>query len=302
MPRVTRRASFVLLANAMLRAAGTLVFIAVGRIKGPDDAGVLALSLGYLAILTTLFLGLDDLLIKEVTAKPEGVVKIVLAYAVLRLPLTVLACLTVLALSQTASHITPSQALVMRLIVVSAIFDGFAGLGHAVLYAFGGFQQLLYAAAADPAAARRRGDFAAGDQRIRCCGGHVADQRPGRRRHRAVERRADHPQGGDSADPDALGVAAHPPPGWADAQLRGGESVGGFGVPTRHHSAFGYAVAAGSGPVCGRLHGDEHRGVDPAGVPHGLVPGPHPSAQRSSAEAACADRAGCPKHGRAGES
>ena len=148
MPRVTRRASFVLLANAMLRAAGTLVFIAVGRIKGPDDAGVLALSLGYLAILTTLFLGLDDLLIKEVTAKPEGVVKTVLAYAVLRLPLTVLACLTVLALSQTASHITPSQALVMRLIVVSVIFDGFAGLGHAVLYAFGGFQQLLYAAAA----------------------------------------------------------------------------------------------------------------------------------------------------------
>lgn len=148
MPRVTRRASFVLLANAMLRAAGTLVFIAVGRIRGPDDAGVLALSLGYLAILTTLFLGLDDLLIKEVTAKPEDVVKTVLAYAVLRLPLTLLACLTVLALSQTASHITPSQALVMRLIVVSAIFDGFAGLGHAVLYAFGGFQQLLYAAAA----------------------------------------------------------------------------------------------------------------------------------------------------------
>ncbi len=147
LPRVTRRASFVLVANAMLRASGTLVFIAVGRIKGPDDAGVLALSLGYLAILTTLFMGLDDLLIREVTAKPERVVKTVLAYAVLRLPLTVLACFVALTLSRTASHVTSSQALVMRLIVMSAIFDGFAGLGQAVLYSFGGFQQLLYAAA-----------------------------------------------------------------------------------------------------------------------------------------------------------
>ena len=146
LPRVTRRASFVLLANAMLRASGTLVFIVVGRNKGPDDAGVLALALGYLAILTTLFMGLDDLLIREVTAKPERVVKDVLAYAVLRIPLTVLACFVVFALSQTASHVTPSQSIAMRLIVVSAIFDGFAGLGQAVLYSFGGFQQLLYAA------------------------------------------------------------------------------------------------------------------------------------------------------------
>ena len=145
-PRISRRASLVLLANAVLRASGTLVFIVVGRIKGPDDAGVLALALGYLAILTTFFLGLDDLLIREVTMRPERVIKTVLAYAVLRLPVTLLACLAVLALSRTASHVTPSQLLVMHLIVASALFDGVAGLAQAVLYSFGGFQQLLYAA------------------------------------------------------------------------------------------------------------------------------------------------------------
>ncbi len=84
--RLAQRTPVILLANALLRAAGTLVFIFVGRISGPEDAGVLSLALGYLAILTTLFTGLDDLLIREVTAAPKRVTALLLAYAVLRLP------------------------------------------------------------------------------------------------------------------------------------------------------------------------------------------------------------------------
>lgn len=143
LPRITQRTSFVLLANAILRASGTLVFIIVGRVSGPEDAGVLGLSLGYLAILTTLFMGLDDLLIREVTAAPERVAELLSAYTVLRIPLAVLSSLVMVALGQTASQVTADQCFAMRLILASAVFDGFAGLGQIVLYSFGGFRHLL---------------------------------------------------------------------------------------------------------------------------------------------------------------
>ena len=145
--RLAQRAPVILLANALLRAAGTLVFIFVGRISGPEDAGVLSLALGYLAILTTLFTGLDDLLIREVTAAPKRVTALLLAYAVLRLPLTALLAVVVLLIGQTGSQLSPEQQLALRLIVSSALLDGFAGLGQIVLYAFGGFRLLVLPAA-----------------------------------------------------------------------------------------------------------------------------------------------------------
>jgi len=145
--RMAQRTPVILLANAMLRAAGTLVFIFVGRISGPEDAGVLSLALGYLAILTTLFTGLDDLLIREVTAAPKRVTALLLAYAVLRLPLTALLSVVVLLIGQAGSQLSPEQMLALRLIVSSAVLDALAGLGQIVLYAFGGFRLLVLPAA-----------------------------------------------------------------------------------------------------------------------------------------------------------
>ena len=129
----------------------TLVFIFVGCICGPEDAGVLSLALGYLAILTTLFTGLDDLLIREVTAAPKRVTALLLAYAVLRLPLTALLSVVVLLIGQAGSQLSPEQMLALRLIVSSAVLDALAGLGQIVLYAFGGFRLLVL-----PAAVTRR--------------------------------------------------------------------------------------------------------------------------------------------------
>lgn len=136
----------VLLANAMLRASGTLVFIFVGRVNGPEDAGAFALALGYLAILTTLFLGMDDLLIREVTANPQYTAKLVWAYFVLRVSFAFVAYGIVVGWSQIATQATPGQFVAMRLLLASALLDGFGGLGQAVLFAFGEFKYLLYSA------------------------------------------------------------------------------------------------------------------------------------------------------------
>lgn len=145
--RIARKAGPVFAANVLLRVSGTLAFIVVGRLKGPADAGALSLATGYLAIVTTLFLGLDDLLVREVAARPRRTPWLVLSYAALRLPLTLAACAVVLVIMRTAQGLTPSQALAMQLIVASALLDAFGGLGQSVLLALDRPGYLVFPAA-----------------------------------------------------------------------------------------------------------------------------------------------------------
>jgi O-antigen/teichoic acid export membrane protein len=64
---IIKNTTFSFILNLSLRAAGTLTFIAIGRLSQPADAGTFSLALRYLAILNTLFLGLDDVLVRECT-------------------------------------------------------------------------------------------------------------------------------------------------------------------------------------------------------------------------------------------
>ena len=52
------------------RFANVLVFIFIGRLAGPDQAGVFSLATTYLLIITTITRGLDDLLIRQVGREP----------------------------------------------------------------------------------------------------------------------------------------------------------------------------------------------------------------------------------------
>ncbi len=141
-----QEAFFALIANAMWRASGTIVFILVGRLCGPEDAGVFALAMGYLAILTTLFGGIDDLLVREMTTAPGDVLKLVAAYSALRMPAVMLFCWIAILFGRTVNQIPTNYLNAFYLIVSSAVFDGLVGVGHAVLYAFGALRSLIYSA------------------------------------------------------------------------------------------------------------------------------------------------------------
>jgi O-antigen/teichoic acid export membrane protein len=132
LPNIAQKAGPVFLANLVTRASGTLALIVVARLGGPADAGGFSLATGYLAILTTLFLGLDDVLVREIAQHPRRSPWLVASYAVLRLPLTVIACLVALGIMARAQA-TPAQALAMQLIVFSAVLDVVAGLSQSVL-------------------------------------------------------------------------------------------------------------------------------------------------------------------------
>jgi O-antigen/teichoic acid export membrane protein len=76
------------LQSAMLhvapRIASALVFIAIGRVAGPAQAGVFTLAITYLIISTTLLRGLDDLTVREVARDPDSSARYLANFLVLR--------------------------------------------------------------------------------------------------------------------------------------------------------------------------------------------------------------------------
>ena len=70
------------------RFANVFVFIVIGRLAGPAQAGIFALATTYLLIFTTLMRGLDDLTIREISRQP-GLARNYLAnFLLLRLALS----------------------------------------------------------------------------------------------------------------------------------------------------------------------------------------------------------------------
>ena len=146
-PLFGKRMGVALLVNTLGRATTFLAFVVVGRRLGPDEAGVLSLATGYLAILTTFFIGLDDLVIREAVRSPKSAGRTLMSYASLRLPLTILGCVLVLWVAHITSSLTPQQFLWLSLIVISALFDAVFGVAQTVLFAFGGLRRLLWPSA-----------------------------------------------------------------------------------------------------------------------------------------------------------
>ena len=70
------------------RFANVFVFIVIGRLAGPAQAGIFALATTYLLIFTTLMRGLDDLTIREVSRQPDLARNYLANFLLLRLALS----------------------------------------------------------------------------------------------------------------------------------------------------------------------------------------------------------------------
>jgi O-antigen/teichoic acid export membrane protein len=70
------------------RFANVFLFIVIGRLAGPAQAGVFALATTYLLIFTTLMRGLDDLVIREVSRQPDLARSYLANFLLLRLALS----------------------------------------------------------------------------------------------------------------------------------------------------------------------------------------------------------------------
>ena len=67
-----RDALLALVFHVAPRFANVILFILIGRLAGPEQAGIFSLATTYLLIITTTMRGLDDLLIRQVAREPIG--------------------------------------------------------------------------------------------------------------------------------------------------------------------------------------------------------------------------------------
>jgi O-antigen/teichoic acid export membrane protein len=121
--------------NITARATGTIAFILISRKGLLAEAGVFSLALGYLAILTTLFIGLDDLLVRESARSPESSDSWMVAYSLIR-GLGSLVCGLLLwsALGLLRLY-TVDEQWVMGIILLSLLLEAVVATTQAVLYA-----------------------------------------------------------------------------------------------------------------------------------------------------------------------
>ncbi len=72
------------------RFAGVLLFILIGRLAGPSEAGVFSLATTYLLIFTTVMRGLDDLVIRQVSREPHQAPPYLTNFLLIRLGLSLI--------------------------------------------------------------------------------------------------------------------------------------------------------------------------------------------------------------------
>ena len=131
--------------NLVVRAAGALTFIAIARLGSPKDAGTFSLAIGYLAVLTTLFVGLDDILVRESARVREQTLPILMTYGVIRFALSIVAWLALLLILIVLSLYSPNDLRVLTVITGCILIDAFSALGQSVLNAHNHFDGPLVA-------------------------------------------------------------------------------------------------------------------------------------------------------------
>jgi O-antigen/teichoic acid export membrane protein len=115
------------------RFANVIIFIIIGRLSGPDQAGVFALATTYLLIITTLMRGLDDLLIRQVAREPERAGSYFWNFLALRIVLATLTYVALISIVQNVPNYSAATAAPIAIIALSVVPDSLAFVAQSVL-------------------------------------------------------------------------------------------------------------------------------------------------------------------------
>lgn len=87
---LVRDSLFSLIFHLAPRFANVLIFIFIGRLVGPNEAGIFTLATTYLLIFATTMRGIDDLVVREVSRTPGQALKYFANFFLLRLSMAVI--------------------------------------------------------------------------------------------------------------------------------------------------------------------------------------------------------------------
>lgn len=115
------------------RIANVFLFILIGRLAGPAEAGVFTLAITYLVIFTTIPRGLDDLVIRQVSREPDKASHYLVNFLVVRLALSLLLYCIFLLLVLVVLDYDQSTAVPILILVLSLVPDSLAYVAQAIL-------------------------------------------------------------------------------------------------------------------------------------------------------------------------
>lgn len=128
-----RDASYSLIFHSAPRVANVLMFILVGRLAGPDEAGAFALATTYLLIVTTAMRGMDDLVARQVAREPQAAPRYLTNFLVVRLLMAaaLYALLTLVVLF--LFDYSPETTQAILIISISVIPESITYLAHSIM-------------------------------------------------------------------------------------------------------------------------------------------------------------------------
>lgn len=115
------------------RFANVLLFILIGRLAGPAEAGIFSLATTYLIIFTTITRGLDDLVIRQVSREPDQSSRYLTNFLLLRLGLSLLSYFVLLFAVLVILDYADSTAVPIIILTVSLVPDNLSQVAQAIL-------------------------------------------------------------------------------------------------------------------------------------------------------------------------
>ncbi len=115
------------------RFANVLIFIVIGRLAGPDQAGIFSLATTYLLIVTTVMRGLDDLLIRQVARDPDRAAKYFGNFLLLRIFLSATLYAVLIFIVQHVLNYAATTTAPIVILTISVLPDSLAFVGQSIL-------------------------------------------------------------------------------------------------------------------------------------------------------------------------
>ena len=132
---LTRDSFYAIIFHMAPRVANVLLYITIGRLLGPAEAGVFGLATTYLIIFTTIPRGLDDLVVRQVSREPDQASRYLINFLLLRAVLSLALYGALLLIVRSAFSYAEGTVGVILIMALSVIPESLAYVPQSILLA-----------------------------------------------------------------------------------------------------------------------------------------------------------------------
>jgi len=115
------------------RVASVFLFILVGHLSGPTEAGILALAVSYLNVFMTIMRGLDDFVVRQVSREPNRAFRYLSSFSILRLGLSLLSYVLLVLILEYFFEYARDTSVIILILTLTLVPDGLIYVAQSVL-------------------------------------------------------------------------------------------------------------------------------------------------------------------------